>query len=278
MLPRGLERAVETVKALRAENGCPWDRAQTHSSLRTYLVEESQEVLEALDAVQSPGGKAHLQDELGDLLLQILLHAEIGAAEGSFNIDSIGNNLADKLIRRHPHVFGGAQAASAEDVERQWEKIKAKEKKKESCLDGIQAGLPSLQKSIKVISRVSKVGFQWPDLQGPLDKVREELGEFLEEVNALGVSVNRDTEISDEQKSRLESELGDLLFTLSNVAYFLHLNPEDALRTMLGRFERRFRYVEKRAKEMGQELENMNLSEMDRFWDEAKALEKKEKA
>ena len=278
MLPRGLERAVETVKALRAENGCPWDRAQTHSSLRTYLVEESQEVLEALDAVQSPGGKAHLQDELGDLLLQILLHAEIGAAEGSFNIDSIGNNLADKLIRRHPHVFGGAQAASAEDVERQWEKIKAKEKKKESCLDGIQAGLPSLQKSIKVISRVSKVGFQWPDLRGPLDKVREELGEFLEEVNALGVSVNRDTEISAEQKSRLESELGDLLFTLSNVAYFLHLNPEDALRTMLGRFERRFRYVEKRAKEMGQELENMNLSEMDRFWDEAKALEKKEKA
>lgn len=275
--PNGLDRAVETVRALRAENGCPWDRAQTNQSLRTYLLEETYEVLEALDRLEEPNGYAQLKDELGDLLLQVLLHSQIASEDGKFDVQDVANNLADKLVRRHPHVFGGKKLESAEDVTRQWEKTKAQEKKKDSVLDGIPAHLPALQKSLKVIEKVSKVGFQWPDLKGPLDKVREELGEFLSEVEALGISVNRDTELSAAQKTKLEAELGDLFFTLSNVAYFLHLNPEDSLRSMLGRFERRFRHVETRAKEQGQKLEEMSLAQMDTYWDEAKALERAEK-
>ena len=270
----GLERAVETVRALRAENGCPWDRAQTNQSLRTYLLEETYEVLEALDRLNEPGGYAQLKDELGDLLLQVLLHSQIASEDGKFDVQDVANNLAEKLVRRHPHVFGGKKLESPEEVTRQWEQTKAKEKKKDSVLDGIPTHLPALQKSLKVIEKVSKVGFQWPDLKGPLDKVREELGEFLSEVESLGISVSRETELTPAQKTKLEAELGDLFFTLSNVAYFLHLNPEDSLRSMLGRFERRFRHVEKRAKESGQRLEEMSLIEMDKFWDEAKAQER----
>jgi tetrapyrrole methylase family protein/MazG family protein len=271
----GLDRAVDTVRALRTENGCPWDRAQTHQSLRTYLLEETYEVLDALDRLGQPGAYEELKDELGDLLLQVLLHSQIAEDDGKFNVNDVARNLAEKLVRRHPHVFGGAKVESADDVSRQWAKIKQKEKKKESALDGIPSHLPALQKSLKVIERVSKVGFQWPDLKGPLDKVREELGEFLAEVEKLGVSVNRDTELTFAQKTKLEAELGDLFFTLSNVAYFLQLNPEDALRSMLARFERRFRHVEKRGKEAGKVPEDMTLAEMDTYWDEAKALEKK---
>lgn len=273
----GLDRAVETVRALRAEGGCPWDRAQTHQSLRTYLLEETYEVLDALDRLGQPGAEEELKDELGDLLLQVLLHSQIADDNGKFNANDVAHNLAEKLVRRHPHVFAadaGGKIESAEDVTRQWAAIKAKEKKKDSALDGIPAHLPALQRSLKVIEKVSKVGFQWPDLQGPLDKVREELGEFLAEVEKLGLSVNRDTEFSASQHAKLEAELGDLFFTLSNVAYFLRINPEDSLRSMLARFERRFRHVETRGKAAGKKLEDMTLAEMDVFWDEAKALEK----
>jgi tetrapyrrole methylase family protein/MazG family protein len=265
----GLERARAVVAKLRGENGCPWDKAQTHESLRRYLLEETYETLEALDELASDPvtGSEKLKEELGDVLLQVLLHAEIAGERGAFDIDSLANALADKLVRRHPHVFGGEKLGSAEAVEAVWDKTKQKEKPKESVLDGMPPGLPALQHSLKLIEKVSKVGFQWPDLEGPLEKVREELGEFLTEVEKFTSGK------SDDKSAKLESELGDLFFSLANVAFFLKVNPEDALRMMLGRFEKRFRHVEKRAKEEGRKLQEMSLAEMDLFWNEAKALE-----
>ncbi len=264
----GLTRAVEVVRALRAENGCPWDRAQTHESLRRYLLEETYEVLEALDL----GDKSHFEEELGDLLLQVLLHAQIAEDAGTFDIQSLAGKLADKLTLRHPHVFGtAARASSPQEVVVQWEE----RKKRISALDGIPRELPALFRSLKVIERVSQKGFQWENLEEPIAKVHEELGEFLEELQKAGppASLNRSTtpEIAPELRARLESELGDLFFTLSNVAFFLHLNPEEALRTMLQRFEKRFRHVEKRAAEDGREWKEMSLAEMDEYWKEAKA-------
>lgn len=275
---RGLERAQEVVAKLRGENGCPWDKAQTHESLRRYLLEETYETLEALDQLASDPehGSEKLKEELGDVLLQVLLHAEIAGERGAFDIDSLANALADKLIRRHPHVFGGEKVATAEQVVSAWEKNKQKENPRNSVLDGIPAGLPALQHSLKVIEKVSKVGFQWPNLEGPLDKVQEELGEFLAEVKKLGPAKEweRSRELGADSQKKLEAELGDLLFSLANIAHFLRLNPEDSLRAMLGRFGNRFRHVEKRAKETGRSLDSMSLEEMDLFWNEAKAIER----
>lgn len=277
----GLARAVETVRALRAENGCPWDRAQTHESLRKYLLEETYEVLEALDALAAaPSAEAtrHFREELGDLLLQVLLHSEIARQEGNFSIDEVAGDLADKLTRRHPHVFGGEKLHSAEEVVGAWEKTKAQEKKKESVLEGVPAALPALQRALKVIEKVSKAGFQWPDLKGPLEKMREELGEFQAELDALGSAetLTRESalQLAPATRRKLEAELGDLLFTAANVAYFLHVNPEDALRSMLTRFEARFRRVEQGAKASGRKLEELTLAEMDEHWNAAKREEK----
>lgn len=275
---KGLAAAVETVRALRAENGCPWDRAQTHESLRRYLLEESYEALEALDAHAAKPGKetlAHFKEELGDVLLQILLHAEISSQAGGFDIDELAQELSDKLVRRHPHVFGENKLNTPEEVLGAWEKTKQAEKPKQSVLDGMPPALPALQRSLKVIEKVSKVGFQWPDLKGPLDKVREEVAELEAEIAKLGpTSRDATAKLPPETKRKLEGELGDLLFTVSNVAHFLHLNPEDALRSMLARFEGRFRSVEQGAKAKGRKLEEMSLAEMDELWDEAKRRER----
>ncbi|MGE3262710.1 MAG: nucleoside triphosphate pyrophosphohydrolase [Bacteriovoracia bacterium] len=278
--PSGLERARAVVAKLRGPDGCPWDRAQTHESLRRYLLEETYEVLEALDelATNPTTGSEKLKEELGDLLLQVLLQAEIAGETGRFDIDGLANDLAAKLVRRHPHVFGGEKLESAEEVVGAWEKTKQEEKPRESTLDGLPPGMPALQQSLKIIERVSKVGFQWPSLEGPLEKCREELEEFLSEVEKLGKPAKFGREegaaLDKKTKLRLESELGDLIFSLSNIAHFLHLNPEDALRSMLRRFEKRFRHVETRARVDGKKLADMPLDEMDIYWNEAKRLEK----
>lgn len=273
-----MERAIETVRALRGEQGCPWDKAQTHESLRRYLLEESYEALEALDshaAKPSPATLAHFKEELGDLLLQVLLHSEISHQSGGFDIQELAGDLSDKLIRRHPHVFGSDRIETADEVLGAWEKTKQAEKPKESALDGIPPALPALQRSLKVIEKVSKVGFQWPDLKGPLEKVREEIGELEAELNKLGNVTRESSEhFTPDTKRKLEAELGDVLFTISNVAHFLRLNPEDSLRSMLARFENRFRSVEQGAKAQGKKLEDMSLAEMDVLWDEAKTKEK----
>lgn len=278
----GLEDAVATVKALRAENGCPWDRAQTHASLRPFLLEETYETLEALDALaagRSPEAVANFREELGDLLLQVLLHSEIARQNGDFSIDDVAGELAGKLVRRHPHVFGGDRLGSAEEVVGAWEKLKREEKpKRESALEGIPPALPALARANKLIGKVSRVGFQWPDLKGPLDKMREELGEFEAEVRKAGAgeALSREAaaKLPAEARRKLEAELGDLLFTVANVAWFLQLDPEDALRSMLTRFEGRFRRVETGAKAAGRKLEEMGLEEMDALWDQAKKEEK----
>ena len=285
----GLKDAVATVQALRGENGCPWDKTQTHESLRKYLLEESYETLEALDALAagpaSPVPAAdrmnHFKEELGDLLLQILLHSEIARQNGNFSIHDVAGELSDKLVRRHPHVFGKNlwnKLDTPEEVVGAWEKNKQAEKpERGSVLEGIPPALPALQRSLKVIEKVSRVGFQWPDLLGPLEKMREELGEFEAEVKKAGGPLTREAsaELPPETRRKLEGELGDLLFTVANVAFFLQLNPEDALRSMLARFEARFRRVEGGAKAAGRKLEEMSLVEMDVLWDEAKRSERK---
>jgi tetrapyrrole methylase family protein/MazG family protein len=268
----GLAKAVETVRALRGEQGCPWDRAQTHESLRKCLLEETYEVLEALDALHadpSEENTLHLREELGDLLLQVLLHSEISRQGGGFSVAEVAGELSAKLIRRHPHVFGKEKLQTPEAVVGAWEKNKIQEKPRNSVLEGIPAAMPALQRALKVIEKVSKVGFQWPDLEGPLEKMNEELREFHDEVKALGSGP-----VAPEAKRGLEAELGDLLFTVANVAHFLKLNPEDSLRSMLLRFEARFRNVEEGARRSGKKIEEMSLEEMDQYWNEAKRREK----
>ncbi len=282
-------RLISTVHRLRAPGGCPWDQAQTHQSLRPYLIEEAYEVIDVIDQIHSQEDlknaplARNFREELGDVLMQVVLHTEMTQEQGAFDIYDVAEALNEKLIRRHPHVFGDIKEDTADNAVKRWEKEKQKEKKgdpKASVLSGIPKGLPSLQRSTRVIEKVTRVGFQWADMTGPLAKVEEELGELKEEVLALEKLKNSgspvDTSTEAVLKRRIESELGDLLFTLSNVAYLQKINPEDALRGTLSRFERRFRHVENRLKWQGKTPEQSQLSEMDRYWDEAKTLEKTE--
>ncbi|MBI2712390.1 MAG: nucleoside triphosphate pyrophosphohydrolase [Bdellovibrio sp.] len=279
---------IETVHRLRAPGGCPWDRAQTHQSLRQHLIEETYEVLDVVDQIASSEDlkkervKAAFQEELGDLMMQVLLHSEMANEVGAFSVLDVAQGLNDKLIRRHPHVFGDAQAHSADHALKNWEKEKAKEKKAPgaSCLDGVPKHLPSLQKAARVIEKVTKVGFQWDTMHGPLNKVEEEFSELRTEIFELEEFQKSKKKTPAQEKKeiqireRIESEMGDLLFTLANVSYLMKINPEDALRKNLGRFEKRFRHVESRIRGQGKTLEQSNLSEMDIYWNEAKALEK----
>lgn len=273
-------RLVETVHRLRAPGGCPWDIKQTHQSLRPYVIEEAYEVLDVLDRIDSkeklkdPAIRAAFREELGDLLMQVVLHSEMTDQEGVFNFYEVANALNEKLIRRHPHVFGEVKVDGADAAVESWEKTKAKEKAEkaksgeslgESVLDGVPKGLPALQRANRVIEKVTRVGFQWSDLKGPLDKVEEEFRELRAEIEAGRLE-------------RVGEELGDLLFSLCNIANFAKVNPEDALRAFLGRFESRFRHIETRLAEAGKKPEDSTLEEMDRHWNEAKALEKAAKA
>ncbi len=279
-----LAELIQTVHRLRAPGGCPWDRAQTHQSLRQYLIEEAYEVLDVLDQIgdaardlKTEKVRLAFQEELGDLLMQVLLHSEMTAEQQAFDIYDVAQALNEKLIRRHPHVFGDTQADSEESAFQTWEKQKAKEKASQpaaSILDGVPRGLPSLQRAARVLEKVTKVGFQWEDMQGPLAKIDEELGEFKAEILQLEKKAADKAPDAEATRKKVEGELGDLLFTLCNAAYLMKINPEDALRGTLVRFETRFKHVERRLKEAGKTPEQSNLSEMDRYWDEAKAKER----
>lgn len=284
---KAFTKLVETVHRLRAPGGCPWDRAQTHQSLRQYLIEEAYEVLEVLDRIDSPEAlrsekiREPFREELGDLLMQVVLHAEMVAETGTFSIEDVVRGLDEKLIRRHPHVFGDAKADSADSAIQNWEKEKAKEKAKKdagaSVLDGLPKGLPSLQRAGRALEKVTKVGFQWKDMHGPIAKVQEEVDELKAEVLEYERLRQSEGDIEDQLaavREKVESELGDTLFTLCNLAFLMKISPEDSLRSTLGRFERRFRHVEKRVKETGKALEATTLEEMDRYWDEAKSIER----
>ncbi len=262
------DQLKETVHRLRAPGGCPWDRAQTHQSLRPFLIEEAYEVLAVLDEIHSSEDlrtrdklRRDFCEELGDLLMQVVLHAEMTDEVGAFNLEDVVRGLNEKLIRRHPHVFGDATAKDQEEVLQNWEKQKAKEKARApdtSILDGLPKALPALQRTERLIEKVSKVGFQWKNIRGPFEKLEEEVRELKAEIDA-GHSLER-----------MQDELGDVLFCAANLAHFLKVHPEDALRGTLARFETRFRYVETKLKERGKLPEDSTLEEMDALWDEAK--------
>lgn len=251
-------RTFEGVIAqLRAPDGCPWDREQTYISLKRYVLEEAYEVLEAVDA----DDPAQLCDELGDLLLQVLLYSQIAREQGDFEIRDVIGGITEKMIRRHPHVFGDVEVADSGEVLRNWEAIKQTERgdgnERRSALDGVPKELPALLKALEVSKRVVKVGFEWPTLPDVLAKLDEEVGELKAELET------RDRE-------RLSAELGDLLFTVVNVARWLKIDPEEALRQMVARFERRFREVERLAEAGGTPVTELGIEALERLWQQAK--------
>ncbi len=247
---------------LRAPDGCPWDREQTHLTLRNHLLEEAYEVYDAL----ADGATSELAGELGDLLLQVVLHAQLAAEEGVFDLTDVWQALATKIVRRHPHVFGEAEARTASDVNRQWERIKQGERAAaggdgvKSALDGISRSLPALAASQEMQERAANLGYDWPSIDGVLDKVREEVGELVEAEGA---------------EHRAE-ELGDLLFVLVNVGRKTGIEVEAALRAANDKFRRRFRHVELAAAAQGTALRDMTFEQLDALWDAAKADERRE--
>ena len=270
-------KVVELMAALRAQNGCPWDRKQTHESLKPYLLEEAYEVIETIDQCD----KQKLREELGDVLLQVLFHSQIAAEAGSFTVEDVIETLATKLIRRHPHVFGTGdptgQVSNSEQVLAQWEDIKRAERKAagntQSALDGVPKTLPALLRAYQIQARATRVGFDWPQSEAGLEQVLEKVAEEIEELReALTLSRTRTESGSNrpDTSEEIENELGDLLFSLVNLARFLKSNPEDALRRATNRFIDRFHLVEAQALEKGRSLTEMTLAEMDELWDEAK--------
>jgi tetrapyrrole methylase family protein/MazG family protein len=261
-LPRagGFESFQETIAHLRAPDGCPWDREQTHQSLRPYLLEETYEVLEAIDA-----DDAHaLREELGDLLLQVVLQTQVATDAEAFRMPDVIASINEKIIRRHPHVFGDVSVAGVEDVKRNWEAIKQAEQAgdvkpaRESALDGVAKGLPALAQAEMYGSRAARLGFDWPDVSGVLDKVAEEIREIAE---------------AREDAAR-QAEFGDLLFALVNVARWLRIDPESALRSANARWAARFRGIERAARRQGRALRDMSLDDLNALWEAAKAEER----
>ena len=247
---------VWVMARLRGEGGCPWDREQDHHTLKRYFIEETYEAIEAIDN----GDMDSLCEELGDVLLQVVFHAQLESEIGVFDIRDVIKSIVDKLIRRHPHVFGTLDVADSDEVLRNWEAIKKTEKGdgwRESVLDGVPVGLPALMRAMEISKRAVKVGFEWENLDDVFTKLEEELAELKEAVRA-----GNDSEIS--------SEIGDLLFTVVNIARWKKVDPEDSLREMVNRFTRRFQYVEAGAKSSGRDIKSLSLSEMDALWDEAK--------
>lgn len=253
-----LERLAEliaVVHRLRSPDGCPWDREQTHRSLRSTMLEEAHEVLEAIDEGSIP----KLKGELGDVLLQVLMQAEIAEEQREFTLGEVAEAVREKLVRRHPHVFGDTRVAGSQEVLRNWDALKAAEYGRESALDGVQRSLPALQWAWSIQRRAANVGFDWRDVDGALDKVREELDELRQAATP-------------EQR---EDEFGDLLFTLVNVARKIGINPEDALRGTTARFEGRFRQMEAAVRAEGRRLSELPIEELDRHWETAKRGEKR---
>ncbi len=272
------DELVRLMAKLRAPDGCPWDRKQTHESLKPYLVEEAYEVLETIDRKDPE----NLREELGDLLLQILFHAQIGTEAGRFTIDEIMQHLAEKLVRRHPHVFGssteGGDPLHADEVYARWEQIKRDERKQAgqsgSALDGVPKTLPALLRAFQIQARAARVGFDWPRIGQVVEKLEEELRELRDAMastspDAVSTTSHR---AHDEIQGRVESEFGDVLFALVNLARFVTVNPEEALRKAINRFTDRFHYVETQAASSGRTLNEMTLGEMDALWEEAKRL------
>ncbi|MEW6756228.1 MAG: nucleoside triphosphate pyrophosphohydrolase [Candidatus Latescibacterota bacterium] len=255
----GFHELVAVMRRLRSAAGCPWDREQTHESLKPYLLEEAYEVLEAIDARDDE----RICSELGDVLLQVVFHAQIAGEHGRFTVADVCRAITSKLITRHPHVFDQAAADSSEAVLANWERIKRQERgdaADHSVLDGLPRALPALLRAQRVQSRAARVGFDWQEISGPLAKVEEEFSELRREWESG-------------RQGQTAEELGDLLFALVNTARFLQVDPEEALRRAVDKFERRFRALERTFRQRGQDLTQATLAEMDEVWEQVKATE-----
>jgi len=265
----GIERLHEIMVRLRdPEKGCPWDREQTLSSLKPCVLEETYELLAAMDR---PEDKANYVEELGDVLLQVMFQAVMAEQEGRFSFDDVAHAIADKLVRRHPHVFGSVDAKDSATVLRNWEQIKQTEHKREarhSALDGVPSTLPALLKAQRTQEKAARVGFDWKDAAGPMAKIEEELAELKAEIGKLD-----SPSVPPAALDGVKAELGDLLFSVCNLARHLHVDSESALEGTTAKFARRFRAVEAGAKAQDRSLKDMTLAEMDALWDEAKRNE-----
>ena len=249
-------RLLELMATLRGPQGCPWDRKQTPESLKPFLVEECYEVVDALE----DGSPDKIRDELGDLLFQIIFHARIAEEAGQFTIHDVITAIHEKMVRRHPHVFGKETVASDKEVIAHWEEIKQKEKghaDRKSILEGVPKELPSLLRAHRLQERAARVGFDWAHLNDALPKLDEEIDEFKQSLNSGDAG-------------KVEEELGDVFFTLVNISRFLGVNPEDALRKTISKFIQRFRYIEEHAANAGLQLKDMTIDEMEKLWQEAK--------
>jgi len=292
------ELAVSIMARLRAPGGCPWDREQTFDSIKPYTLEEAYEVLEAIDNRDWD----ELQGELGDLLLQVLFYAEMAQEDGRFSIDDVLERLSTKLVNRHPHVFGDVKAETSADVLRNWEALKAEEKKKrleagggkvakeeakpESVLAGVSSAIPALLEAYKLSSRAAHVGFDWPNVEGLFDKLAEETTELQHELERFpapgprpahrGIAGSHTGAVvpGEELKARLEDEIGDMLFVLVNIARYLSLDPESALKKTNRKFKRRFQWLEQEIRRSGRRLEDATLDEMEALWQQSKTQEK----
>jgi MazG family protein len=299
------ERAVEIMARLRSPGGCPWDREQTFDTIKPYTLEEAYEVLEAIDNRDWP----ELTGELGDLLLQVLFYSQMAREEGHFSIDDVLERLSNKLVDRHPHVFGDVTADTPAEVLRNWEALKAQEKQKkkqlsqgsnanpaeytaeapahgESLLSGVSAKIPALMEAYKLSSRAAIAGFDWPEIEGLFDKLAEEIKELRAELprgtpeavplvpNGKGIAGSGKRQFPAETRERLEDEVGDLFFVLVNIARYLSLDPESALRKTNRKFKRRFQWMEERLRSSGRTPQQASMDELESLWQEAKRQEK----
>jgi nucleoside triphosphate diphosphatase len=292
------ERAVAIMHRLRAPDGCPWDREQTFDSIKPYTLEETYEVFDAIDQRDWP----ELAGELGDLLLQVLFYAEMAQEQGSFSIDDVIEKLSTKLVDRHPHVFGEVKAETSADVKRNWEALKAEERKKRdasgdmpgdaartapapksSLLDGIPSAMPSMLEAGKLSSRAAQAGFDWPNIEGLFEKLHEETDELREQIKLFpapgpgpqhrGVAGSGGQVIPEPLQTRLEEEVGDLFFVLINLARYLSVDPESALRKTNRKFKRRFQWMEDRLRESGRSADQAAMDELESLWQQAKQQE-----
>jgi len=258
-MSKEIDRLVDIVKKLRDPNGgCPWDLEQTHKSILSSFLEEVYEFFEAIDKNDT----YEMKEELGDVLVQIVFHAQMASEDNRFDLDAVAKEIADKLVRRHPHVFGDTSVSSTNEVLKNWEDIKRGEAGKEErkyATDGIPKSLPALLRAEKIQKKAARVGFDWPDIAPVLDKVEEEFAEFREALRKGDIE-------------NAEEELGDIMFALANVARHKNINAENALRLTIDKFERRFHHVEDSFRKNNSDIKTASLEQMDVYWDEAKKL------
>jgi MazG family protein len=264
---KAMDRLLDLMSRLRAPGGCAWDREQTPATLKPQMLEECYEVIEAIDS----GSPDHLSEELGDLLLHVVFQAQIAREAGQFAFADVANGIADKLIRRHPHVFGDAKVADAEGVVAQWHELKKAEKpERQSALDGVPRALPALMRAEALQRKARNVGFDWPDVRGSLDKVREEVAEVTAEIESdLAFAAANEATLTPSPETA--EELGDLLFSVVNLTRHLNLDAEELLTAANDKFSRRFRAVEERIKDQGKTVKECTMEELDALWNTVKA-------